>query len=82
MNAEQLLTKVAEAVKARRPSVSKRFWICYNNGKFTCVPVAPPAENGIVLGTYTTDELQKGLTTRQWSKLLGLIAKIQPEETT
>ena len=81
MNPEQLLKKVEEAIKSRAPSTAKRYAVCHNKGVFTCVPVAPPAEAGIALGTYTIKELTDGLTTKQWGTLLTKLGKIKPKET-
>lgn len=82
MNAEQLLKQVEEAIKNRPVSTAKRFWVVYVDGEFRCVPVEAPTGKDTILATYSLDELDKGLTTKQWGTLLTKLAKIKPTETT
>jgi len=82
MNTEQLLNMVEVAINNRPASPAKRWWLCFIDGEFRCVPVEAPAGKDTVLETFTLDQLEKGLSTKQWGRLLTKLAKIKTEETT
>jgi len=79
MNAEQLLNMVEVAIQDRPASPAKRWWLCFVDGKFRCIPVEAPTGKDTVLETFTLDQLEKGLSTKQWGRLLTKLAKIRTE---
>lgn len=69
MNPETALSLVAALMDKRKPSGSGRYAVVRREGQFLCLPVELVCPREVEFGRYSEDDLSKGLSIRQWSKL-------------
>lgn len=74
MNPEPFLNAVEEAIRTREASDTNHWCICYLKSGIKCMPARTIIDEGNIFGRFSTDELNDGFTTRQWSSILCEIA--------
>lgn len=74
LNPEKLLNQAVKAIDKRETTISGRYHICCRNGKILCLKSSAFITRNEILGTYSDDELSKGLTTKQWDRLCSKLA--------
>lgn len=80
MNPAQMLSKIEDAIKNRPASAAKKFALYEEGGQIKCEPVIANPPETTLIGTYTPDELTKGFTNSQWSKIMNKLAGILRKE--
>jgi len=80
MNAEQMLSKVNEAVKNRPDSASKKFALYHDAAGIHCEPVISHPPEADLIGVFDVSDLKKGFTNKQWSKIMSKCARIMKAE--
>lgn len=83
MNPETLLNLAVVAIESRPVACGKRYHIAVVEGVIVCVSTAQPISPSQICGTFSDNELQKGLTSRQWTTLgktlaLRFFLKVKP----
>lgn len=81
MNAEQLLNQIEDAIKTRPVPHAKRFWLVFKEGRFLCLPQTPSTGTDSIIAELTRGDCEKGLSTKQWARLLTKLANIEKEKT-
>ena len=74
MNAEKSLLEVEGVIKLRKPNYIPKWSVCWLEGRIQCVPEKSILNDGNVFGTFTDDDLNNGLTLKQWELLKKAIA--------
>ena len=69
MNPEQLLTAVSECIKERPHNDAKLWTICWNNKQLMCLPSRTVKNDGNCFGTFSVEDLKKGLSLDQWASI-------------
>lgn len=66
MNPEQLLNAVETCIAERTPLDCKLWVICWHENRLKCLPSRAVKNDGNCFGTFSSEDLKKGLTVEQW----------------
>lgn len=69
MNPETLLNQAAEAIEKRPITCGRHYHIAIVDEKIVCVSSAQPIPQNRIIATFNGEEIEKGLTTKQWDEL-------------
>jgi hypothetical protein len=75
MNPEQLLNAVEVCIKERTPLDCKSYRICWHEGRLKCLPARAIKDDGNCFGTFSEEDIKKGLSIEQWGKVAKKITE-------